>query len=85
MIEDGREMADIGSWMSDQKNQKAEVKTEQKPKPKKREWSTLLLVVLVALVVLVGAGMAFTTIVFDLPDHLKDYQLHHLRGILRMK
>ena len=70
-------MADIGSWMSDQKKQVAEAKTEQKPSRKKREWSTLLLAVLVSLVVVVGAGMAFYfAIAFDLPrlTTLKDYQ-----------
>jgi penicillin-binding protein 1A len=70
-------MKEIGSWMSDEKNQAAEVKKEQRPNKKKREWSTLLLAVLVSLVVLVGAGLAFYfTIAFDLPrlTTLKDYQ-----------
>ena len=70
-------MKEIGSWMSDEKNQAAEVKKERRPNKKKREWSTLLLAVLVSIVVLVGAGLAFYfTIVFDLPrlTTLKDYQ-----------
>ena len=70
-------MKEIGSWMSDEKNQAAEVKKGRRPNKKKREWSTLLLAVLVSIVVLVGAGLAFYfTIVFDLPrlTTLKDYQ-----------
>ncbi len=70
-------MKEIGSWMSDEKNQTAEVKKGQQPHKKKREWSTLLLAVLVSLVVLVGVGLAFYfTVAFDLPrlTTLKDYQ-----------
>ncbi|MGE5252815.1 MAG: penicillin-binding protein 1A [Planctomycetaceae bacterium] len=76
MSEDRKETSDIGSWMSDEKKQKPETKTEPKP-GRKQGWSTLMLVVLVVLVVLVGAGVAFYfTIAFDLPrlTSLKDYQ-----------
>ena len=78
MADEPRRKFDSRFWMSDKRKIPIiEKKERQKRSGERRGWMTFLLTVLLVLVILVGAGMAFYfSIVFDLPrlTTLKDYQ-----------
>lgn len=77
MADEPKRRFDIRFWMSEPKKTPMRDEKERRKNREKRGWVTFFLILLLTLVILGGAGMAFYfSIVFDLPrlTTLKDYQ-----------